>query len=76
MSKADLIAVAKGEREADLLLTNARVVNTFSGDIEEGNVAIFEDRIAGVGDYSRATKSIDLKGSYLSPGFIDGHTHV
>ncbi len=77
MSKlAHLISVAKGELPADLVLANARVVNVFTGDIEPGNVAICGDRIAGVGDYHQAKKVLDLKGKYLAPGFINGHTHL
>lgn len=71
-----LISVAKGEAPADLLLTNARVINTFTAEIEQSNVAIFGERIAGVGDYDQAKQKIDLKGKYLAPGLIDGHTHV
>ncbi len=71
-----LIAVARGERPADLLLVNARVVNTFTGEIEAGNVAICGDRVAGVGDYRAAQEVLDLKDKYLAPGFIDGHTHL
>ncbi len=76
MGLAELISVAKGENPADLLLTNARIVNAFVGDIERGNVAIYGDRIAGVGDYQKGKEVIDLKGSYLAPGLINGHTHI
>jgi len=72
---ARLISVAKGELPADLLLTNARVVNVFSGEIEGGNVAICGDRIAGVGDYHQAKKMLDLGGKYIAPGLINGHIH-
>ena len=71
-----LIRVARGEAAADLVLANARIVNTFTGDVEQGNVAICGDRIAGIGDYSEARETIDLGGSYLAPGLINGHTHV
>ncbi|MFC1931406.1 adenine deaminase [Chloroflexota bacterium] len=73
---ARLISVAKGERPADLILANARVVNTFTGEIEPGNVAIYGDRIAGVGDYHQAKQVLDLNGKYLAPGLINGHTHL
>ncbi len=73
---ARLIAVAKGELPADLILANARVVNVFTGEIESGNVALCGDRIAGVGDYLQARQVLDLKGSYLAPGLINGHTHL
>jgi len=73
---AHLISVAKGELPADLILANARVVNVFTGEIEPGNVAICGDRIAGVGDYHQAEQVLDLKGKYLAPGLINGHTHL
>jgi adenine deaminase len=72
----NLISVARGKAPADLLLTNAKLVNTFTGEIEQGNVAIYGDRIAGVGDYKLARETIDLKGKCLAPGFINGHTHI
>ena len=68
--------MAKGESPADLILANARVVNTFTGEVESGNVAICEDRIAGVGDYRQAKQVIDLSGKYVAPGLINGHTHL
>jgi len=71
-----LIAVARGEKEADLLLVNARVVNVFNGEIEQGNVAVYNGLIAGVGDYDRAKEVIDLDGAYIAPAFIDGHIHL
>lgn len=71
-----LIAVARGVTPADLILANARVVNTFSGEIEKGNIAIYGDTIAGVGDYRNAKEVIDLKGKYVSPGLINGHIHT
>jgi adenine deaminase len=71
-----LIAVARGEAQADLLLTNARIINTFTAEIEKSNVAISQGRIAGIGDYSQAKQKIDLKGKYLAPGLINGHIHT
>jgi adenine deaminase len=71
----DLIRVADGSEEADLLLTNAQIVNVFSGEIIEDHVAISKDRIVGFGKYS-ARKTIDLEGKYLCPGLIDGHVHI
>jgi len=76
MNLAKLISVARGDAPADLLLKNAKIINTFVGIIEEGNVAIYGDRIAGIGNYLKAKEIIDLKGSYLAPGLINGHTHI
>jgi len=72
---ARLISVAKGELPADLLLANAKVVNVFTGEIEPGNVAICDEKIAGVGDYRQAKQVLDLSGNYLAPGLINGHIH-
>jgi len=76
MSLREIIAVARGEQPADLLLKNARIVNTFVGEIEHGDVAICGGRIAGVGHYGNAKEVIDLQGRFLSPGLINGHTHI
>ena len=75
MELSEIIKLARGEAKADLLLKNARVVNVFSHEIIETNVAIAGDRIVGLGDY-QAGEAIDLKGRYVCPGFIDGHVHI
>src|SRR6478735_2847613 len=69
------LSVARGERPAELLFKNARVVNVFSGEIHETNVAVEDGRIIGFGDY-QARKVINLRGAYLAPSLIDGHFHV
>jgi len=76
MTLSKLISVARGDAPADLLLKNAKIINTFVGVIEEGNVAIYGDRIAGIGNYAKAKETINLKGGYLAPGLINGHTHI
>ena len=76
MDLKELISVARGEIPADLLLKNARIVNTFIGEIEQADVAVYGDRIAGVGDYGKAKEIIDLQGGFLAPGLINGHTHI
>jgi adenine deaminase len=73
---SQFISVARGESPADLVLKNARVVNVFNGEIEAGNVAIFGGKVAGSGDYHQAKEVIDLRGKYLAPGLISGHTHL
>lgn len=76
MALEELIAVARGDAPGDLLLANARIVNVFTSEVEEGDVVLFEGRIAGVGRGYRARQAVDLKGAYLLPGFINGHTHI
>lgn len=77
MNVAGLVDVAAGRAPADLLLTNARIVNTLVGRVEPGNVAVHNGIVAGVGDCCQEAKStIDLEGRFLVPGLIDGHIHV
>ena len=76
MDLKGLIEVARGDAQADLVLTNARIVNTFTGEIEENSVAVHRGRVAGVGDYTWARRVVDLEGKFLAPGFIDGHVHL
>ena len=76
MDIQSLLATARGDAPADLLLANARVVNTFTARIEGANVAICQGKIAGVGDYQQGKEIIDLRGKYLIPGLIDGHIHL
>ena len=76
MNLRELISVARGETAADFLIRNARIVNTFTGEIERADVAIYGGRIAGIGDYGKAKEIIDLQGGFLAPGLINGHTHV
>jgi len=76
MNLRELISVARGDTPADLLLKNARIINTFIGEIEQADVAIYGDMVAGIGNYDRATEIIDLQGTFLAPGLINGHTHI
>lgn len=61
------------------LLKNGTVVNVFTGELEEVNVLIDEDKIIGVGGYyteSDADVTDDVSGKFICPGFIDGHIHI
>jgi len=69
-------------QEADLILTNGRV---WTGDAARPwaqEVAVRGDRILLVGDNGAAaahrtahTRTVDLGGRLVTPGFIDNHTH-
>ncbi|HEY8835085.1 MAG TPA: adenine deaminase, partial [Chthoniobacterales bacterium] len=69
------LAVARGEKPAELLFKNAQLVNVFSGEIHDADVAVDDGRVIGFGDYD-AREIIDLEGAYLAPSLIDGHFHV
>ena len=70
-----LIDTAAGRIPADLVIKNCKVVNVFSGEITEGNLAFSGGQIAGMGDYEGKTV-IDAEGRYAAPGFIDSHIHI
>jgi adenine deaminase len=70
-----LIEVASGRQIADLVIKNCKVIDVFNSTIINGDIAICDGEIAGIGDYS-GEKEIDAKGQYASPGFIDSHIHI
>jgi len=70
------ISVAKGESPADLVLKAGRVVNVFTGDIRESDVAVSDGVIAGLGPEYHGKEEIDAGGRYVAPGLIDGHLHI
>ncbi len=76
MEISSLIRAARGLEPAELLLNHARVVNVFSGEIEETGVAITRSRIVGIGNDYPAQRTIDLRGRYIAPGLIDAHVHI
>lgn len=78
MKKTDLaavLAVARGEAPADIVLKGGFVFNSFTGEWESGDVAIAGTTIAGIGIYS-GQKEIDVTGKYVTPGLMDAHLHI
>lgn len=72
----DLLAVARGDQPADLVIRGGRIANVFSGDYEAGDIAIYQGRIAGIGHYPNAATVIDAAGATITPGLIDAHVHI
>ena len=72
----ELLAVARGDLPADLLLRGGRIVNVFSGQIEAADIAVVGNRIAGLGPGYRGRTVVDLDGAYVTPGLIDAHVHI
>lgn len=73
-----LINVAAGRESADLCLNNCKVVDVYNKDVFESSLYISDGFFAGFGgpDFPSAKETIDLKGKYVAPGFIDGHVHI
>lgn len=69
------IDVAAGREMAELVLKNAQIVNVFTEEIIEGDVAIDNGYIVGIGSY-KGEQEMDLQGKYVAPGLIDGHVHI
>lgn len=68
-------SMARGLEPAELVLKNANVFLSHTGEFQKGDVAIADGIILGVGNYQGKTE-IDLEGKYLCPGFIDSHLHL
>ena len=69
------INAAAKRSKADIVLKNARFVNTLTGKIQAGDIAICGDRIVGIGSYE-GQKEYDMSGLTVLPGFIDSHVHI
>ncbi len=69
------IDVAAGRIPADVVIQNCRIADVYSGCFIEGNIAISDGLIAGIGAYEGRVV-IDAKGQYALPGFIDSHIHI
>ncbi len=76
MKLAHFLPIARGDEPADLLLRNGRVINVFTGEIIETDVAVAGDTIVGLGADYEAQEEMDLGGRYVCPGFIDAHVHI
>ncbi len=56
-----------------IVLKNAKLVN--EGRIQEGDLAISENRITQVGGTTSGIEEIDVAGSWVLPGMIDDQVH-
>ncbi|MDG7037361.1 MAG: adenine deaminase [Nitrososphaerota archaeon] len=80
-SLRELVYTAEGRRKASLVITNTKLVNVLTHEIEEGvDIAVQGDRIVSVGKadklVGKETITIDGSGLYTGPGLIDPHMHI
>ena len=84
-SLKQIIDAAEGRVAADLLFTNARIVDVYGLRVVPGQVAVKDGVIVGVlygddaasaGTAYEAGQVVDCEGRYLTPGLIDGHLHI
>ncbi|KAF0675365.1 adenine deaminase [Profundibacterium mesophilum] len=71
-----LIAAGRGDAPAQMVLRGGTVLDVVTGAMIEGDVAIVEGRIAGIGAHYEGGEVIDMGGGVLVPGFIDTHLHI
>ena len=61
----------------DLLIKNGTVVDGSGSPSYRADVAVSGGKIAAIGRINeRAKQTIDAEGHVVSPGFVDGHTHM
>ncbi len=81
MELNQFIKIARGDAPADLLLKGGQIVNVFSGEVHDADIAIADGKIVGVGGGFTAggftaQETIDVTGKVIAPGFIDAHVHI
>ena len=69
-------AIAQARYEPATVLRGGRVLNVFTGEVIEADVAIDAGTIAGVGRFPDAREVIDVRGMIVTPSFIDPHLHL
>lgn len=70
------IKAGKREIPADLVLKKGRVVNVFSGMIQECDVAVHAGFVVGLGPDYHGKEEVDISGRWVTPGLMDGHFHI
>lgn len=74
-----LITTNAFAQKLDYLIKNGYVFDGLGADSIQQDIGILGDRIVFIGKSDskvQAHKTIDAKGKYVSPGFIDPHTHI
>jgi N-acyl-D-amino-acid deacylase len=61
----------------DLIIANGRIVDGCGNPWYYGDVALRRDRVAAIGAPGalRGRRVVDAAGRYVTPGFVDPHTH-
>jgi len=70
-----VLAVARGDAPADLLITGGRVFADATREWIDSPLAIADGVVAGWGERD-AAEVVDVGGAALTPGFIDAHMHL
>lgn len=71
-----LIDAALKREKCDLVIRGAKVFNVFTGETEEGEIAVKDGVIVGIGSGYEGAEVYEADGAYALPSFIDAHIHV
>ncbi len=63
-------------KKCDLVIQGAKIFNVFTGLFDEGELAVANGKIVGVGEGYEAETVYRGEGLIALPGFIDSHIHV
>jgi adenine deaminase len=69
------LAVARGDEPADLVVRSGRVFSVFTREWLECDVAVVDGAVAGLGSYE-GRETLDARGKWVVPGFVDAHMHL
>ena len=76
----ELADVASGRRDPDRIITNARVLSSYTERLlDDREIWLYRGRIAAVkpaGSFEGSTNSYDAGGGILAPGLVDPHIHI
>ena len=73
--KRRIDCAAKREK-CDLVIKNALVFSVFTGETEEGDIAVADGVVVAIGKGYEGEREYDAKGAAAIPGLIDAHIHV
>ncbi|MCG3226203.1 MAG: adenine deaminase [Candidatus Heimdallarchaeota archaeon] len=81
MNTKEIVDCAMGRTKSDIVLLNGQLVNVYTKEIIEVDVAICKDRIVHVGKNTNDligenTRIINIEGSIICPGLIESHVHI
>lgn len=71
-----LINCAMKRERCDLVIRGAKIFNVFTGEFEEGDLAVKNGKIVGVGENFLCDNVYRADGLTALPSFIDAHIHV
>lgn len=70
------VAAARGSGRSGVTLVGGKVLNVFTGELEEKAVSIADGRITAVGGAGGTAEIIDCRGKIIAPSFVDPHIHT